>query len=89
MDCRKIFFFIHQKMESALKDVTAKFQAPRKMEISIDSLSSTEEVDADMEEIIRQEAKDWLSMHASKLFNLEVSKYLATQEKRKNVRAIR
>lgn len=76
-------------MSEPLKDVTAKFQMPRKMEIVSSDDSSTEEVDNTMEYIIRDEAQKWLSMHASKLFNLEVSKYLAIQEKRKNVRAIR
>jgi len=66
-----------------------EFKKPRKMEISSGTSSTEEEVDDIMEEIIREETKEWLSLHAPKLFALEVSKYCALEAKKKNLRSVR
>jgi len=74
-----------------------QFNPPRriKMErsdaISIeDSCSTTEEyshgsgseMDEDIEIVIRDEARNWLSLHGAKLFSLESSKFLAKSPSR-------
>lgn len=76
-------------MDEPTQATSAQFKTPRKMEISSDSTSSTEEVDFAMEEIIRSETKEWLSLHGPKLFTLEASKFNAQQASRKNLRGIR
>jgi len=55
------------------------------------STSSTEEMDAqdEWEFIVREETKEWLAMHGSKLFALESSKYFAAEAKKKNLRGLR
>lgn len=69
-----------------------QFNPPRRREleqsqaIDADSCSTTEELsggsgDDEMEEdielVIRDEARKWLSLHGTKLFSLESSKFLA------------
>jgi len=66
---------------------SSPFKKPRKMEISSDS--STDEVDNLIEEITREEDKEWLAIHGPKLFNLEASKFNSQEAKRKNLRGIR
>jgi len=85
LGCRGNFFifFFTEKM-----DVEGSKKV-RNMEISSDTSSTEEEHDVEMEEIIREEARSWLSLHATKLFGLEVSKYLALEAKRKNLRGMR
>lgn len=59
---------------------------------SMDSGSSTEELDVDNEEwetLVREQTQNWLATHGSKLFALEASKFFATQEKKKNLRGHR
>jgi hypothetical protein len=59
---------------------------------SLDSGSSTEELDVDNEEwelLVREETQNWLATHGAKLFALEASKFFATQEKKKNLRGFR
>jgi len=73
---------------SEASDASKPFKKPRKMEISSDT-SDTEEVDTLIEELTREEIKDWLAVHGSKLFNLEASKFNSQEAKRKNLRSVR
>jgi len=73
-------------------DVKKPFKKPRKtadMEISSDSTSSTDEVDNLIEELTREEVKEWLAIHGPKLFSLEASKFNSQEAKRKNLRSVR
>lgn len=67
------------------KPTLARSQAFRDPEDESDpSLSTTEELSEDggIEDVIRQEVQDWLALHGSKLYTLEVSKYFAAEKKR-------
>lgn len=77
-------------MSEPLHDITSKFKTPRQtMDIESSEDSDTEIVDVEMEEVIRDETKAWLSLHGPKLFGLEASKFNAQEAKRKNIRGVR
>lgn len=91
-----------RKKEMDDDTTTPPFKPPRKVlrEIqphnfkSESSSSSEEESTMDLaaeewEAIVRDEVKEWLSLHGTKLFALESSKFLAAEAKRKNIRSIR
>lgn len=81
------------KSKMSLKTPTKKAPLQRQdanlaqvMQISESSDESVTEVDANFEEwecIVREETKEWLAMHGAKLFALESSKFMATEQKRK------
>lgn len=50
-----------------------------------DSTQSSASDHPALEDVVREEVQEWLALHASKLFALETSKYLATQSKRKSL----
>lgn len=72
-------------MNSSQKNVSTPYKDPRKIKsfsIDSDSQASTEEMsgvsqDSGIEETVRVEIQEWLSLHGAKLFALESSKYLA------------
>jgi len=59
-----------------------------------DECSTTEELsledeDCALEEAIQRSVQQWLDLHGTKLFNLEASKFIARETKRKNLRELR
>lgn len=49
---------------------------------SSDDCSTTEDMSIAAEDNIAEEIRNWLSMHGPKLFSLEVSKFLASQQRK-------
>jgi len=63
------------------------FIPPRKLDGKVVECSSSSSTTEEMQEvegeaIIAEEAKNWLSLHGSKLFSLECSKFLAARERK-------
>lgn len=77
--------------QGKLRDITSSTQDAQVID---DSASSTDEIggmemDEDLEEIIRDEARNWLAEYGAKFFSIETAKFLSIEAKRKNVRSIR
>lgn len=77
-------------MQQALKERNAK-----DAELIGSSTSSTDEVgtelamDEDMEEIIRDETRNWLAEYGAKFFSIETAKFNATEARRRNLKSHR
>lgn len=50
---------------------------------------SLEDEDTTLERTIIESVQQWLDLHGAKLFNLEASKFIARETKRKNLRELR
>jgi len=72
-----------------LRDITA--QSQNVFSNSSESDMSETEVDSDtqFEQVVKDATAGWLAIHGAKLFALETSKFLAIQEKKKNLRSNR
>lgn len=78
-------------MASQSQDGSSRLRA-KVVDESMDTSSSTEELDIDheeWEELVKEQTANWLATHGTKLFALEASKFLAAQEKKKNLRSYR
>lgn len=84
--------FTPPRKVSVLKE---KFPNSDRIEIEDSGSCSTtedmqeDEMDSVTEELIRDEAQNWLAIHGPKLFALESSKFLVAEAKRKTVRGNR
>lgn len=80
---------LSQSHATPFKDVSAKVLNKRRES----STSSTEEMDSMetseqrlMEEIFRDEARQWLAIHGKQFFGVEAQKFLALEKRRKDLK---
>lgn len=75
------------KKRKVLSDATNTIQ-----NVSTEEESSSQSMDQDhkdWEDHIKQGVEEWLAMHGPKLFALEASKFLAKEQRKKDLRSIR